>query len=295
MAVEFSDDQWIDGEDSNDTQPSEPMSPQPSKPSEPVAPKASAPILPIPDVIKEQLKLLRTGDRDTRQQASRQLRDYAHANRNKYPAQIVSLLVEGLNDADWMVRWVITELLVFLNAREAKRYLLPLLKDPHPPLRITAVHAVALLGDDDDVEHITPLLTEKQTSIREAVVQALGNLGSSKAIQALLPYLQDVERSIRLYTIEALGKIGDKSVVDALLIQLKMGDESVRWVCVEALGRLADPRTIPDLQQCLDDIRRPIWDDKRVCDMTIDALTAIGTPEALKLVDDWRKKQLYSP
>lgn len=293
MALNLSDDQLLNDE-GNETQPSAPVSPQPSKPSEPMIPKASAPVFPDDHVVKEQLALLRAGDRDTRQNATRQLHDYAKKHRNDYPSHIIPLLVEGLSDSAWMVRWVVTEVLVTLNAKEAKTHLLPLLNDPHPPLRMTVVHAIALLGDDADVVHLTPLLNEKQTSMREAVIQSLGTLGSPLAIHALLPYLRDAERSIRLYTIEALGRIGDKSVVDVLLTYLKIGDEAVRWVCIEALGRLAEPRTIPELHQCLDDTRHPMWDDKRVCDMAVDALTAIGTPEAIQLVEDWRNKQIPS-
>ncbi len=293
MALYFSDDQLLNNDD-NETQPSDPVSPQSSKPYEPIMPRASAPVFPDDHVVKEQLAILRTGDRDARQNATRQLHDYAKKHRNDYPSHIIPLLVEGLSDTAWMVRWVVTEVLVMLNAREAKRHLLPLLADVHPPLRMTVVHAIALLGEDADVVHLIPLLTEKQISMREAVIQALGTLGSPLAIHALLPYLRDEERSIRLYTIEALGKIGDKSVVDVLHTYLKIGDEAVRWVCVEALGRLADPRSVQDLRQCLDDTRHPIWDDKRVCDMAADALIAIGTVEAIQLVTEWRNKQIPS-
>lgn len=293
MTFSLSDDQLLNDDDI-DTEPSPIISPQLSKPAEAVMPKASEPVSPEDYMVKEHLATLRTGDRDTRQNAILQLHSYAKRHRNNYPAHIVQLLIDGLSDSAWMVRWVITEVLVMLNAKEAKPHVLPLLNDAHPPLRMTAIHAVALLGDDSDVAHLTPLLTEKQISIREAVIQALGTLGSSSAIHALLPYLRDPERSIRLYTIEALGKIGDKSVVDVLLAYLKMDDEAVRWVCIEALGRLADPRSVPDLRLCLDDTRHPIWDDKRVCDMAAEALLAIGTLEAIQSVEAWRKKQIPS-
>ncbi|MCL4253399.1 MAG: HEAT repeat domain-containing protein [Anaerolineae bacterium] len=294
MAFHFSDDQLLNDE-GGETQPSDPVSPQPAKHSESIIPKASAPVFPDDHVVKEQLTILRTGDRDARQNATRQLHDYAKKHRDNYPSHIIPSLVEGLSDSAWMVRWVVTEVLVTLNTRQAKPHLLPLLADPHPPLRMTVVHAIALLGDGSDVVHLTPLLTEKQTSMREAVIQALGTLGSPLAIHALLPYLRDSERSIRLYTIEALGRIGDKSVVDVLHTYLKIGDEAVRWVCIEALGKLADPRSVQDLRLCLDDIRHPMWDDKRVCDMAVDALIAIGTVEAIQLVEEWRNKQIQSP
>jgi hypothetical protein len=263
--------------------------------SEPITPAVATENTTETDILGGVLNRLSTGDCQERQEAARALRNYASVLKGGYSAHITKRLLLALTDEDWTIRLVVTETIAVLGAKDAKPALIPLLKDTHQTVRMTAIRAIALLGTSDDAHIIVPLLTDKSSLVREAAIQALGALGNPKTIPALLPILSDKETEMRLYAIEALGKIGDKSVVEALILCLKAGDEKVRWVCIEALERLGDARAVSAFRLCLTDERHPIWDDKRVCDVALEALATMNTPEASEAIAEWHKKQSSLP
>jgi hypothetical protein len=232
-----------------------------------------------------------TGTWDDRQTAARDLRDYAIALNGVCSTPVLQHLIGMLRDKDWMVRWATLEAIAWVRAKDAKQHIVALLTDKHQAVRMTAVRTLALLGDSTDAETILPLLTDKNGMVREAVIQALGALKNPATIPALLPLLSDSEEEICLYAIESLGKIGDVSVVDALINTLRNGNEKIQWLCIEALGRLGDARAIPVLRSCMDDMRHPVWDEKPICDIAVESLQAINTPEALAVIANWQKKQ----
>lgn len=244
------------------------------------------------ETLNDILNRLCIGTWDSRQTATRDLRDYAKSLNGVYSTHILQRLISKLSDKDWMVRWATLEAIAWLRAKDAKPHLLPLLKDTHQSVRITAVRTIGLLGNSDDAETLLPLLTDKNSMVREAVIQALGALKNPTTISALLPLLSDSEEEIRLYAIESLGKIGDVSVVDALISTLRNGNEKIQWLCIEALGRLGDARAIPVLRGCMDDMRHPVWDEKTICDIALESLQSINTPEAQAVIANWHKKQL---
>ncbi|MDX2074896.1 MAG: HEAT repeat domain-containing protein [bacterium] len=271
--------------------------------AEPLAEPLAEPIVPaVPkekstetDIVGDVLSKLSTGDCQERQAAARALRNYALVLKNGYSANILKRLLVALTDENWTIRLLVIETIAVLGAKDAIPALIPLLKDAHQTVRMTAIRAIGLLGTSDDADVIAPLLTDKNSLVREAAIQTLGVLGNPKTIAALLPILGDKEAEMRLYAIEALGKIGDKSVVEALILCLKAGDEKVRWVCIEALQRLGDARAVSALRLCLTDERHPIWDDKRVCDVALEALATMNTPEASEAIAEWHKKQSSLP
>jgi hypothetical protein len=55
--------------------------------------------------------------------------------------------------------------------------IIPALKDPHPGVRQSAVVAVALLGDSDNVRQVQPLTRDKDASVAAAAEMAVRKLG----------------------------------------------------------------------------------------------------------------------
>jgi HEAT repeat protein len=155
-------------------------------------------------------------------------------------------------------------------------YLIKLLGDPDPNMRIQAAH---LLGENRDPRAIGPLaelLADNDASVRVRAVEALGRIGPA-AVEHLVKALGDPDTRVRQLTTKVLGQIGEARVVAPLLDALrdprlssqaafaltKMGatavealvaalrdrDPNVRWHAARILGHIGDRRALPELER----------------------------------------------
>ena len=122
---------------------------------------------------------------------------------------------------------------------------------------------------------------------RENVVFGLTQLGGDADVAAVLPLLQAKRENLRRAVAEGLSGaklVNSRPACDALLAALHDPSDNVRFAAVRALAHFRDERAIPAIRELLDHPPRPVsWDD---CQAYVEALSAIGGREAIKLLND---------
>src|SRR5262249_49478433 len=96
--------------------------------------------------------------------------------------------------------------------------------------------------------------------------------------------------------------IKDVSIVPDLVEYLHDEKRYMRWYAAKALGELGDERAVPALVERLTDTEYledfehddPEWQQSPVCEVALEALERVGTPEALKAAETWKEKFMRS-
>jgi HEAT repeat protein len=241
--------------------------------------------------------------------------------------RVVAPLIRALQDDDATIRANAIAGLGINRAQNALDALLPMLKDAHDIVRERAVTALAQIGtpvvfaplldmlDDksawvrnravyvlgasrnpDAIDSLMELLDHADASTQGVAAWALGSLGAKQAMPSLLHLLKDKVASVRGNAAWALGEIGDNTTISPLIGLLKDKDPEVRGKTAWALGNLGQTlgidAMVKPLVRLLDDFTE-IKDSSAhtfVCQYVAEALTQIGTPQALDAVDAWRPR-----
>ncbi|HIA66863.1 TPA: hypothetical protein EYN98_12530 [Candidatus Poribacteria bacterium] len=170
-----------------------------------------------------------------------------------------------------------------------------LLQNPDANVRVSSVETLGRMGKGAEAAIpalIQALLQDGDKSVRIAVAWALGSirLEAKDAVPNLIRALKDQDMGVRSSAAYALGSIGSgaKDAVPDLIRALKDQDADVRSNTAWALGsiRLEAKDAVPDL------IRALLQDeDKSVRVAVVWALGSIGTPDALKAVEEYQSRQ----
>ena len=154
-----------------------------------------------------------------------------------------------------------------------------------------AKKALIKIGKSATSVLITIMLNDEDLAIRASSAIMLAQIDSSKtdmAIPVLIQALKDGNSVIVNLAAEALGNIGEsaKVAVPALVEDL---DHADNWDCLQAiiaLGKIGESAkdAVPKLIMILNS-HKNIDFRKR----TAEALRKMGTPEAIKAVDEWEK------
>ncbi len=138
-------------------------------------------------------------------------------------------------------------------------------------VRLGAIHALGMIGDQRAIEPLIGLLASLDTNIRASAVQALGILGDRRTVEPIENILQeDQDESVRAAAASALGRIGAAEAVETLIRSLRDRMSPVRVSAATALGDIGDERAVEPLKKSLKD-RRP--DVRRA---TAEALEKLG-------------------
>jgi len=167
-------------------------------------------------------------------------------------------LSPSLTSDDWMERKNATLNLAAAGSAVAVPRLITALKDEDSQVRLAAVNTLVLMKDD------------------------------IRVMPTLLTALSDPDLLVCDGAKEALKKIA-RPPVPGLIDLLRGDDVNVRGAIIEILGSIKDAESIPDLLDCLTDIRNPWLSSDRICDLALRALEAINTPEARRVVEQWRR------
>ena len=139
---------------------------------------------------------------------------------------------------------------------------------------------------EQKVERLIKKLGHKKAKVRANATEALSNIGED-AVPALIQALQDQDEWVRSRATLALGRIGGgaEDAVPALMQTLQDKDVYVRKYAASALGSIGEGAidAVPALIQVLQD------QDIRI--NAAFALGKIGTPEALKAVEEYQPQQ----
>jgi HEAT repeat protein len=142
--------------------------------------------------------------------------------------------------------------------------------------------AAITLGEMGDERAVGPLITalrDSEWNVREAAQDALALIGSP-AVEPLIKALREYQ--IRKFVIQVLGKIKDERVLDPLMAQLR--NEEFKDDATAALIEVGLP-AVERLTAVVND------KDKNVRKHAVQALGAIGIPEAVDLLIDATKDE----
>ncbi|MBD3674634.1 MAG: HEAT repeat domain-containing protein [Planctomycetaceae bacterium] len=190
-----------------------------------------------------------------------------------------------------------------LNDPRGTLFLLRLLKNPLPEIRLAAVQSLAFTEDSRVVPllvhygkihpelkyavgdsllkmkgyAIDPVIALLQSSDLEIVADAvilLGRLKTTDAIKPLMEVFQTYPGPIQGHVAEAFGLIGEPKCIPALVPLLKSPDDKIRVQTASALGRVPHPGCLKEL---IDSLTDPNPEVKKRCAM---ALGEIGDKRA---------------
>ncbi len=172
--------------------------------------------------------------------------------------------------------------------------------DLFPAVYDYAVKALAYIGSAA-IPELLNALNHQQESVRHNAIRVLGEIGGSQVVRHLIEILDHHE--YRQYDGEAyiqvafaLEKIKNPDL-NGLLTAMYSPSGYVRGIVARYLGQIGNPIAVPALIEHLGDKKSgepnvwPHFHGFRVCDIAAQALSHIGTPEALAAVEAWRREQ----
>ena len=137
---------------------------------------------------------------------------------------------------------------IFCEYRDKRSfpYLLPLLKEPCPVERMSAVYALGRNPCPEAVKTLLDLLkNDSNAYVRRAAAWSLANYGDEIVVNPLIDALRNDVAAVRLWASSSLAEAGATSCKNAqivgeqLLISLKIDNEAVvRSNCIWSLNRL---------------------------------------------------------
>ena len=137
---------------------------------------------------------------------------------------------------------------IFCEYRDKRAFplLLPLLNQPCPVERMSAVYALGRNPCPDAVKKLVALLeSDDNAYVRRATAWSLANYDNEIVLKPLINALKNDVSSVRLWASSSLAEIGNISIANAqlaaeqLLISLKIDNEPVvRSNCIWSLSRL---------------------------------------------------------
>ena len=231
------------------------------------------------------LDVLRDDDWGRTQRAAKFLRKFAKHLRGSDNGHIVNLLCESLNDANWSVRWAVTEALAMLRNRAAAPHLRQLINDSSWIVQVAVVRTLVELGAADATGDMLPLLQSPHKQVREATAEALGELRDGQALEALSATLKgDGDNFVRLAALKAICQIEPPEMRAFLEYALSDGDIHLRWYAMTQLAPRMDETDLPLLQQLLTDDAKPSWEEETLRDLAIGTLQRIDSAECRALL-----------
>ena len=143
---------------------------------------------------------------------------------------------------------------VFCEHRDTRalELLVPLLSEPSPVERMSAVYALGRNPSPNAVNMLLELLeNDSNAYVRKAAAWSLGNYSDFPVMQPLIRALHNDIAAVRLWAASSLAEVGSMSIEKAqnvvleLLLSLQIDQEPlVRSNCIWSLGRLYDK--LPD-------------------------------------------------
>ena len=184
-------------------------------------------------------------------------------------AETDSVQSNTLKECDLGLEWLksghekrLQGLKVFCEHRDTRALplLIPLLDEPCPVVRMSAVYALGRNPCSDAVDILLDLLKfDSNAYVRKAAAWSLGNYSDAPVLEPLLNALKQDVAAVRLWASSSLAEVGSASrensvmAANELLVSLTTDSEPVvRSNCIWSLGRLY--KNLPE------DIKRQLED-----------------------------------
>lgn len=204
-------------------------------------------------------------------------------------AQAVEPLIAALRDKDWDVRSRAAEALEKIG-KPSVELLIAALRDNNWNVRRSAAYALGKIKDARAVAPLIAALRDTVGFVRRSAANALGQIGEPSVVP-LIAALCNEDEHVRSHAAHALGIIGDIRAVKPLIAALRDPERLVRRNAAEALGQIGDEQAVEPLIALLTDTEKLLY-GIRVCDAAADALTQIGTREAVEAVRRWQAGEI---
>jgi len=153
------------------------------------------------------------------------------------------------------------------------------------------------IGKEEALPYLQKAFHHAESRVRREAVQALGLIGGAEAVGLLVKALTDEESQIRAMGALSLGRAGRKAGLAPLLeiVQskdfLKRESSEIR-AFFDSIGMIGSDESIPVLRQMLE---RKSWFGRGRSDevylAVAQTLAAIGTPEAVAILESGRKSK----
>jgi HEAT repeat protein len=188
-------------------------------------------------------------------------------------------------------------ILGIIGTKEAAEVLLEFLQTPDKEMSFAAVIHMGELDYQALFPQLILLLEHPITQVRANAMMLLGKLVDIPEVKRCLTeklYSDDVE--IIGYAAESLGKTGEAQFLERYLALLDHDLPSCRAGAADALGRLKYVPVVPRLISIIDDEVRAFplggLGPSTVGGFAAFSLAQIGTPEAIRAYQKWRRKFL---
>lgn len=152
------------------------------------------------------------------------------------------------------------------------------------------INSLSLMNDMAALNPILNILSYPDTRLKKIASSALVNYRGN-ALPGLIELLESENEDTRIISAKTLGAIGLEDAFDALMNVTEDESPVVRATTAEALGLLRSPRAIPRLVEMLLDNHPIPHEGSVVADSAAEALSRIGTDEALNHYELWRRRQ----
>jgi len=120
------------------------------------------------------------------------------------------------------------------------------LTSSNPSVRLAAVNALGLVGDDSTVAALLPLLAEKG-DLATAATESLGKLPGSGVTRALRKVLPTQQGAARACLIKVLGDRLDRDSFESFLSATADSDPAIRTAAFSSIGRTSHPDDLAKL------------------------------------------------
>jgi HEAT repeat protein len=104
-----------------------------------------------------------------------------------------------------------------LTSKEAIEFLMYAVRDEWPPIRISALKALRVIGGDMAIEAHRKALEDRDESVRKHAANVLGSMRDKGSVSLISARLHDNCMSVVIAAIRALGNIGDRAVAETVL------------------------------------------------------------------------------
>ena len=164
-------------------------------------------------------------------------------------------LLKSSKECDLALQWLqsssaerLQGLRVFCEYRDSRAipFLVPLLDEPSPVVRMSAVYALGRNPCPQAIDLLLQLLKfDSNAYVRKATAWSLGNYSDTNVLEPLVNSLKQDVAAVRLWASSSLAEVGLKSInsstpaANQLLESLQIdGEPIVRSNCIWSLGRL---------------------------------------------------------
>ena len=173
-------------------------------------------------------------------------------------SEAAEALVPLLDDPMPAIRQTAIASLGHLRDASALDVILQRFDDPEPGVRQTAVIAVAEIGDARAAEPLERALADERADVRFQAVVSFAQMFPNEALDAVAPLLDDEDAEVRANAAAALGALGDRRACDRIARLLDDAHPVPQREAALALGKLGDARASDVLRECLRDPDRAI-------------------------------------